>query len=644
MLYRYASAGFSLGRPKPSQPKNGANDLDAHTDTMAPNKRTTLLDVPESVLAEQVYGRLGVKDCASLSLACKRLRKVAIDGGVFSDKGRSWRVLVDTEYDGEDIISERINDKFFQAAQLFRPMSLVFKSEDHVQLFLERYAQLSPDDRWHIRTLWIQFGNPDISTRPLTTPLGTVLPRLQRLTLNMDANAPSGTQLDTQQILTGLTNCTQLSLKATTNWGQPEHAVQLHASAFSHMPHLSTLTLWGFDVVSVPHPPTAPTLSSLERLDILGIEGAQELLEHLAPHMPQLRTLSACTSPITTIPPGVFSLVGLESLRFTHCSNLCDIPEAITQLTNLTNLCVEFVDGGGVITLGPQIGLVTSLRALEIRGAGNKPLLPRTIERLTALTYLRLTFCRAGDEGFDLSCLHELRVLDVTYGDINIDNTTFAPGNFPHLRELTLTARGAIPQTAFRPGLLKLAVNGVSGPLPLTAEVAPMLNLTDLELTRYGHPDLPETLGLLSMLTSLHVRGIALERLPVSLSNLVNLEHLVISITRITTMPPLGALTNLKSLDIGSNYLTALPEGVTALPNLEAIKINWNDMRTLRWADLQMLPLCSFVGPAPRGRAMPPTTRATRSLWARSRWAARLAVTRRHSTRQWRCESVCTSV
>ena len=49
---------------------------------MAPNKPKTLLDVPEHVLAEKVYGRLGVKDRASLSLACKRLRKVAIDGAV----------------------------------------------------------------------------------------------------------------------------------------------------------------------------------------------------------------------------------------------------------------------------------------------------------------------------------------------------------------------------------------------------------------------------------------------------------------------------------------------------------------------------------------------------------------------------------
>lgn len=49
-----------------------------------------LLDVPECVLVD-VFSRLGLEDRKSLSLTCKKLRKVALDGAVFSDIGE-WVV------------------------------------------------------------------------------------------------------------------------------------------------------------------------------------------------------------------------------------------------------------------------------------------------------------------------------------------------------------------------------------------------------------------------------------------------------------------------------------------------------------------------------------------------------------------------
>ena len=181
---------------------------------MAANTPKTLLDVPECVLAKHVYGRLGVEDRKSLSLTCKRLRKVAIDGAVFSDT-HTWELLADAVLDGEDIVSEHINDESFKATQLFRARSLSFKSEAHTQLFLERYAELPPDARWHVRNLWMEYGNPDTPIGPLTTPLSTTLPRLQRLTISVAANAPHDAQLDTQHVLADLTRCTELCLNAT---------------------------------------------------------------------------------------------------------------------------------------------------------------------------------------------------------------------------------------------------------------------------------------------------------------------------------------------------------------------------------------------------------------------------------------------
>ena len=236
---------------------------------------------------------------------------------------------------------------------------------------------------------------------------------------------------------------------------------------------------------------------------------------------------------------------------------------------------------------------MTTLRALEIEGGlGTTAVLPRTIEHLSLLTSLRVSRVRTGEEGLDLSRLYELRVLHARNCGLSIDNTTLSADNLPHLLELKFKPGGAVPQAAFRAGLRKLVVEEARGPLPLAPAVAHSLNLVDLELQTYWYTELPEALGRLSALTRLCIEYGNLERLPLSLQNLPNLEQLTVKCTRVTSMPPLAALNKLKHLDINHNYLSALPEGVISLPSLEAIDLGFNCMYTLRWADLRMLPLC----------------------------------------------------
>ena len=563
----------------------------------------TLLDVPDGVLVEQVYGRLSIKDRMSLSLTCKRLHMVALDGAVFSEA--SW-VTVREE------TSERINDESFHAARLFRPKRHEFSKGAHMQLFLERYTQLSPDERWPIRALWVSALDP-ASAQALTTPLSAILPRLQ----NLGVTAPSGIQLDTQQLLTGLTNCTQLHVDAAfRGYLVPGDLLEVHAGIFSQMPRLRILMLGGTDITNIAQSPAAPMFNTLQRLTIRHHADPQELLQQLAAHMPHLRHLEVTRCrQLDTLPPGVFGLANLESLTLKRCENLHAVPEAITQLTNLTSFCIERVPGPGEITVGPHVGLLTTLSALAITGWSNTTvLLPRAIERLSFLTRLRLQYCRAGDEGLDLSRLRELRVLDASDSDL-ITNNSLHAGNFPHLRELAFRAQRAVPVDAFRAGLLKLVVQMAIGPLPLTATVASTLDLTDLELNLWCR-ELPDALGQLHALTRLCVNGpCALERLPLSLQNLVNLEVLEVTHTSITSLPPLGALTNPASATTVS--LRSLRES-PAFPRWR-LSASTTTSCTLSGG----LPCsCSLsavmMTPSPKGHAMPRMTGATTNSCMRS--------------------------
>ena len=300
----------------------------------------TLVDVPQCVLVEQVYGRLSIQDRKSLSITCKRLRKVALDGAVFSETGRWASIGVDTEHDGEHI-NERTNDESFQTAQLFRTKCLELSNATHAQLFLERYAKLSPEERWHIRAFKVT-SYPHHGPQTLTTPLGTILPTLQCLSLH----AANDAEWDTRQVFTDLTNCTELYLHIP---------MQVHADIFSSMPRLRSLKLSVAGIANIPRSPTVPTFNSLQHLTVLDPAGAQELLEQLGPHLPHLRSLIVINSQLDTIPPGAFGLLRLESLKLLYCRGLRTVPEAITQLTNLTNAYTSIIARGKSL-LAPTSG------------------------------------------------------------------------------------------------------------------------------------------------------------------------------------------------------------------------------------------------------------------------------------------------
>ena len=100
---------------------------------------------------------------------------------------------------------------------------------------------------------------------------------------------------------------------------------------------------------------------------------------------------------------------------------------------------------------------------------------------------------------------------------------------------------------------------------------------TELDLGGMQLTELPERLGQLTQLQSLHLGRNQLTTLPESLGQLMQLQTLDLYSNKLTTLPEsLGQLTQLQSLNLGNNRFEVLPFVVTCLVNLRDLMLHGN--------------------------------------------------------------------
>ena len=238
---------------------------------------------------------------------------------------------------------------------------------------------------------------------------------------------------------------------------------------------------------------------------------------------------------------------------------------------------VRLVKMNGVL-LPAELGQLSALRHLEIRGVGSKE---------SRYIGARLS----GGIPAELGNLTKLEVLDLRGNFL----TGFIPVELSELENLEA---------------LWLEDNFLSGAIP--AELGTLVNLRSLNLGRNNlHGAVPAALGGLSQLEVLHLWSNQLTGgIPPELGNLSQLSVLWLNDNRLTgSLPPeLGSLSQLVNLYLTNNRLSgSIPPVLGNLPQLERLHLSYNqlsgsippelgNLSQLRWLDLSENQLSGCIG------------------------------------------------
>ncbi|KAH9778682.1 Disease resistance-like protein DSC1 [Citrus sinensis] len=252
-------------------------------------------------------------------------------------------------------------------------------------------------------------------------------------------------------------------------------------------------------------------------------------------------------------------LNNLVILNLSGCKNLQSLPARI-HLKLLKELDLS---GCSKLKRLPEIS-PGNITTMHLDGTALEEL-PSSIECLSKLSHLGLADCKSLKSLPSGLC--KLKSLDVLIID-GCSNLQRLPEELGNLEALDILHAIGTSITEVPPSIVRLkTVRGIyfgrnkGLSLPITFSVDGLQNLRDLNLNDCGIMGLPESLGLLSSVTKLHLEGNNFERLPESIIQLSNLERLFIRYCeRLQSLPKLPC--NLLSLD--AHHCTALE----SLPDL----------------------------------------------------------------------------
>ena len=257
--------------------------------------------------------------------------------------------------------------------------------------------------------------------------------------------------------------------------------------------------------------------------------------------------------------------------RITSLS-LVELRELPSQIARLMNLEVLVASMGQLERLPPEIGELGKLRELNI-AANRISSLPAEIGRLSNLTVLNARGNELKEWPEQISNLSSLQALDLSANKL----TRIGPGigRLAALKEFRLAGNDLEtlpPEIGNLPLLERLYAPAFERNWKGEAE-AP--------LTQTVLVSVPAEIGALRNLKELNLSGRRLTSLPAEMSRLANLASLRLSQNKLSNLPDVGGLSLLRELDASENRITAMPGGIGRLEKLEEINLSGNKIESL---------------------------------------------------------------
>jgi len=237
------------------------------------------------------------------------------------------------------------------------------------------------------------------------------------------------------------------------------------------------------------------------------------------------------------------------------CLGLTEIPETITQLTNLTKLSLN----NNQITEIPEA--ITQLTNLTELYLNNNQIteIPEAIAQLTNLTELYLYNNQITEIPEAITQLINLEILNLGSNQITEISEAIA-------KRLNLTH-------------LFLHGNQIR---EIPEAIAQLTNLISLDLSRNQITEIPEAIAQLTNLTWLNFFNNQITEIPEAIAQLTNLISLDLDNNQITDIPKVIAqLTNLTWLTLFNNQITEIPEAIAQLTNLESLVLYNNPLNPI---------------------------------------------------------------
>ncbi|KAI6175951.1 Leucine Rich repeat-containing domain protein [Aphelenchoides bicaudatus] len=243
-----------------------------------------------------------------------------------------------------------------------------------------------------------------------------------------------------------------------------------------------------------------------------------------------------------------------------NSSEILVIPPAIKDLTQLTEL---FLYKNKLTTLPVEIGSLVNLRILGL-SENNLSSLPDTLVNLKKLETLDLRHNKLSERIPDaIYHTESLEKVWLRYNKLTVISPEI--GRLKALKMLDLRDNKILELPTELGQLASLSILLISGNhlKKLPDEIGNLSQLTQLDVQNNELQALPDSMGKLTSLKRLAIRYNQLGAIPASFANLVLLDELIVESNKLKALPDgiLVALSNLKTINLSRNQLTAFPQG-----------------------------------------------------------------------------------